>query len=577
MIAGAAAWRLLGIAPGSDAPAIRRAYAERLRAMDVDADPDGFARLRAARDAALALARGVPLTDDPQEAPPAVDSDGDVRLPANLSLARPIVDGSTGASLTTTVAPAPPLARVTPPVAPGASRAIPLDAARLLFIATLRDGGAGDLVVRPARGDVLATHFHRLEALLDPASSDEALSEDECDEAQAALAALLADPRLDDLTFRADAEGWFAETLARAVPRADPLLRMAADTFGWAGSGSLLHTPPAVAFIAERLAAEDFAADVARPGHPYHAAWRVLTDGDHNRRHRFGASRRRQRALLAQIRQHHPVAEAWLDPYRVAQVDEGVVIAGPPIWIWAVILPMLLRFATGFYEGAMPGFEPPPPVARLADASTPSFTPQPVHARLTDRNGDMTAVLAGFGPAYDAQRVKRENPALYRALSKRWERARDRDLDRDRFIDNERRELADRADRSVRHAPWQTVRDWRQLERDALAATAARKGMARCRDPLADQALLERRAALALAIVVADPVVTRPYRMSWRFSIPGKVVREVGAAAGLDGEPLKDALSGDATPEAACRVRIALLDAALKLSKAEGLKLLRTM
>lgn len=47
------AWKVLGIARTPEVAAIRRAYADRLRAMDVDRDVDGYARLREARDAAL--------------------------------------------------------------------------------------------------------------------------------------------------------------------------------------------------------------------------------------------------------------------------------------------------------------------------------------------------------------------------------------------------------------------------------------------------------------------------------------------------------------------------------------------
>ncbi|MFY8195166.1 MAG: hypothetical protein ACOVKV_08810, partial [Novosphingobium sp.] len=51
------AWTVLGMTKTPDAGAIRRAYAERLKAMDVDRDVDGYARLREARDAALRWAR----------------------------------------------------------------------------------------------------------------------------------------------------------------------------------------------------------------------------------------------------------------------------------------------------------------------------------------------------------------------------------------------------------------------------------------------------------------------------------------------------------------------------------------
>ena len=49
-------WTELGIAPGADAAAIRRAYAARLKTIRPDTDPQGFARLRNAYERALAAA-----------------------------------------------------------------------------------------------------------------------------------------------------------------------------------------------------------------------------------------------------------------------------------------------------------------------------------------------------------------------------------------------------------------------------------------------------------------------------------------------------------------------------------------
>jgi hypothetical protein len=46
-------WQELGIAPTADLPTIRRAYALRLKAIDIERDPDAFQRLRAAYEALL--------------------------------------------------------------------------------------------------------------------------------------------------------------------------------------------------------------------------------------------------------------------------------------------------------------------------------------------------------------------------------------------------------------------------------------------------------------------------------------------------------------------------------------------
>ncbi len=70
-------WDELGIAPCADPKAIRRAYAARLKKLDPDRDPSGFARLRNAYEWALSRAgaeHGRPSSDKP---PAAEDRDSD--------------------------------------------------------------------------------------------------------------------------------------------------------------------------------------------------------------------------------------------------------------------------------------------------------------------------------------------------------------------------------------------------------------------------------------------------------------------------------------------------------------------
>lgn len=96
-------WSVLGLDAGADAGAIRKAYASRLKAIDPDTDPAGFARLREARETALRLARRAGPLADPapafiDEAPPAAiwpyaapdfdagPASGDAALTVNVSL-----------------------------------------------------------------------------------------------------------------------------------------------------------------------------------------------------------------------------------------------------------------------------------------------------------------------------------------------------------------------------------------------------------------------------------------------------------------------------------------------------------
>ncbi|HZF46323.1 MAG TPA: hypothetical protein VEZ26_08305, partial [Sphingomonadaceae bacterium] len=61
-------WKVLGIDPTDDLKTIRRAYADKLRAMDVDQDAAAYAQLRDARDHALVLAKSMAAPSEPPAA-----------------------------------------------------------------------------------------------------------------------------------------------------------------------------------------------------------------------------------------------------------------------------------------------------------------------------------------------------------------------------------------------------------------------------------------------------------------------------------------------------------------------------
>lgn len=82
-------WDELGIAPTADAPAIRRAYAVRLKAVRPDADPQGFARLRQAYERALAGAGTRPGREEPAAPGPATHAPAMLPVPGPAEPAPP--------------------------------------------------------------------------------------------------------------------------------------------------------------------------------------------------------------------------------------------------------------------------------------------------------------------------------------------------------------------------------------------------------------------------------------------------------------------------------------------------------
>lgn len=269
----ARAWSRLGIAATTDAGAIRRAYADALRAMDVDADVAGFAELRAARDAALAWARSqaaappaepLPAPLDDAEPGAAPEDTAEDTAPGTWPYAAPLLDRAVEA-----------------PVVAGANAghaaghdalvpALPLRAAQgpgdAQFIVPRpvfgpprwHDAGAiatGDTV--PLQAAVRADHaLHDL--LLEGPGVEFGLSRREEAAAQGHIATLIAHAEAGPVDLWRRTEEWLAETLARGWPRSAPLLDRVAHTFGWAGRGATTADTPAIAFLVPRVGTTPF-------------------------------------------------------------------------------------------------------------------------------------------------------------------------------------------------------------------------------------------------------------------------------------------------------------------------------
>ena len=370
----AQAFKLLGLARDADAAAIRKAYADSLRAIDPDADVAGFTRLRAARDAALADARrrsenGKTAEHDPfagvsheigqdepavanETARPALrlpwihaaptldrsEKPGDLTIPAvtwpqELRFGMPWLEQATSGSVREV------------PSMPGWAFGVPLAAASNVDPA--------HCVVVGRRNDVL------LHALLYPTEGEEgaAMSAAEQSQAEACLTALLAEARDGTLATHDAIENWLGRTLAGAWPRSAPLVEPAAQAFGWERVAGRLGERPEIAFLNARRAGMQFHFEVLKPGHPYNKAWQELQrPGAPGMFSRWHASQGDVHNLIAEVRTRFPELEHFWDPQRVAARErvssQPTEARGPGYWVWIMVGLMFFRLLAGFADSS---------------------------------------------------------------------------------------------------------------------------------------------------------------------------------------------------------------------------------
>lgn len=285
-------WNRLGIDATSDTAAIRKAYADVLRATNVDEDIAGYAELRRARDHALWLAA--------QNQRAAEDDEGDIGL-GELD-----DDWEDGADYDWDDSPAgyhpdPMGPAPAPELTEGQRRA---QAAWKVLLGVLYPGDA---------------------------ASDEAVTLAELEEATAALSVLIARAEEADLVEHDALDDGLAELFARTWPRCAPFVEQANAAFGWLDEAGALEERPALVFLNQRLKGMRFHDKVQQPGHPLHKAWAELSrPGRAGILDRLRVKRLEVHKLLTGIRERYPELESYLDPVRVASWDKGGAAEGRP-------------------------------------------------------------------------------------------------------------------------------------------------------------------------------------------------------------------------------------------------------
>ncbi len=573
-------WTVLGIEPTSDRKAIRKAYADAVKGMDLDADVEGYARLRSARDIALRQA----LQQEPASSPPgndapvhnAPDGQGPATSQAEEGwtlraprLARAPDDGiPEGRVLASSPpgadAPADGTARfaaVFPevPCDSGTGATLELGANRSLVAPTLYGYGEIEAALGLIPGQ---SPFERLRTILTEDSAP-VLEEPSRIVARRALGAVIEDARSGDITHLEQVDDWLADTLFKTWPRSAPLLEEATKAFGWQSEWHRFDARPSVRFLGAQLRAERFRAHVENPSHRYHRAWRELKrTGPAGPFRLLRANRDDIRFVLKGIRENFAQLEDELDPQRVASW------AKPLIWprvalglCWLLLLAHLLGVNWPFGPRS---FETP-------DGTRIELPDEAPDAKALARHID-GAIADSFGAGHDLDWLYLHDPDLGQAIVLRM---------RDRLrsgsepaqiyheIANIVRQRSYVKGRGLSGEPLEATM---RLRLDQLRA-ARDDSPASCLSALdtaqlpasvgLSEALRERERHEAAQLASVPMPKDERAAPSGTIHIPGPLVARILAATGLDETTVREALQDKGEDATRCTVAITLLESTL--------------
>ena len=523
-------WTVLAIGQTTDTTAIRRAYAERLKAMDLDRQIAEYDMLRRARDEALRLA-----------ANPAGQEDGfglgsldDEEIAATVTDDNDADDGFEWE----------------------------ICAADLMAEEVTSPADVSARAEGPPR-DAIPDGWTELAAILFPDGlpSEEALTFGEAEDAEAALARLIASAETRDLEHHAAIDHNLAEMLAGAWPRSAPVVDMASNAFHWLEEAGGLDERPALRFLNARTKGMRFHDAVLVKEHPLHKAWIELsTPGKVTWFRKMKTKHEDITDLLAIIRSRFPELESLLDAERIQswETPSSDMVSRGVQWLFiAFLVIQALRFCAFGGEGIDPeGVEDGAETARLEAMDTASKTAfGATYSWVRTADEDVASAFeASLGPVSGATLYGDPRAFVRQRL----------------LAARQRLAFVDLVQVQTVHLGW-LKSAW---EKGEGVCKAVLDGSFSAGDPGVTQDSLEKEQALARRLLEGGFLRGSAPTGEQSFSIPPWLGEAALRDSGLPADTFAAALQ-DPAHASRCAVEIALLDNALKAPSRVPIETLR--
>ncbi|KPL68982.1 hypothetical protein SZ64_13250 [Erythrobacter sp. SG61-1L] len=515
-------WKVLGIDPTDDLKAIRRAYADKLRAMDVDQDAAAYERLRDARDHALYLAKSMSAPLEPLE------EEEEDEWGLGFAMAEEDVQGPYSG-------------------------------------AWGHHGDAGPFAAEPEPPqaaepgpDMLLQH------LLFPGGeqSDQGFTYEEYEAAQGLLRQIVATALEGDVSLQRSIDFWLADRLASAWPRSAPLVIEAAEAFEWERQAGMLGEGPAQAFLNARLRGMRFHEKVQAEGHWAHKAWAELSRPGEKKWYERSAARSADVSkLLAGVREHFPEIEAFLDADRVRSWERKSRSDA-----WGMMVPIMI----GLFMLARVFAS----ISQDTDSSPFDAPPVTMNQTVSAEDARNFIVHELFGPDTVFEVVAERSPTIAQLITQKV-RGVDDEIDQEIAADELAITLREGLVSASRAAGFEELVQIDQLKLELATLAKEKSGSQACMAMLQEGRLFpsivpppelrERERALAVKLLESRKLESGfQSQPGMSASVPGAVIDAAQRASGLSDKEVQDALKHKGSYDVQCTFHLALMGEVLR-------------